>query len=188
MAEKLFAERGFDGVTLRGIAAEMGVSHTLPYRYFTDKAQIFGAVRMEAWGRYVDALAAAAAERGDPESRMRAIAYAAFRFAREQPHAYRVNFEMTREFDAVAPGFVSREGEGASVLFDAVSDAIDFGLVAGDPATVAHLFWAPLHGLISLDLAGKLRLGRSIDDLIEPLLDMVWRGLAPGPNATGPGP
>ncbi|MDP6541055.1 MAG: helix-turn-helix domain-containing protein, partial [Planctomycetota bacterium] len=44
VAERQFAERGFDGVSLRSITDELGCSRMTPYRYFRDKADIFAAV------------------------------------------------------------------------------------------------------------------------------------------------
>ena len=37
VAEKLFAEKGPDAVTMRQLASELGVSPMTPYRYFADK-------------------------------------------------------------------------------------------------------------------------------------------------------
>ena len=45
VAERLFAEQGYPGVTLRAIATELGVSAMAPYRYFRGKEDIFAAVR-----------------------------------------------------------------------------------------------------------------------------------------------
>ena len=43
-AERLFAEHGTEAVTIRQLAAEIGVSPmTRPYRYFTDKDAILAA-------------------------------------------------------------------------------------------------------------------------------------------------
>ena len=50
-ATRRFAEAGYGGVTLRGLAAELGVSPMTPYRYFRNKEDIFGAVRDAAFER-----------------------------------------------------------------------------------------------------------------------------------------
>jgi len=49
VAERLFADCGYEGVTLRAIAAELGCSPMTPYRYFDNKEAIFTAVRMAAF-------------------------------------------------------------------------------------------------------------------------------------------
>src|SRR5687768_15462079 len=40
-AERLFAERGFDGVTVDEIAAAAGYASATFYNYFSDKTQVF---------------------------------------------------------------------------------------------------------------------------------------------------
>jgi AcrR family transcriptional regulator len=48
-ATRLFAERGYRGVTLRSLAKELGVSPMTPYRYFENKEELFAMVRTEAF-------------------------------------------------------------------------------------------------------------------------------------------
>ncbi|MGZ6016095.1 MAG: TetR/AcrR family transcriptional regulator, partial [Phenylobacterium sp.] len=55
-AERLFAERGPDAVTMRQLAAELGVSPMTPYRYFEDKDDILAAVRANGFTRFAIAL------------------------------------------------------------------------------------------------------------------------------------
>ena len=55
-AEKLFAERGPDAVTMRQLAAELGVSPMTPYRYFRDKDDILAAIRTNGFNRFAEAL------------------------------------------------------------------------------------------------------------------------------------
>jgi hypothetical protein len=59
-----------------------------------------------------------------------------------------------------------------------VAAAIGAGVLGGDPDTVAHLLWAGLHGIVSLELAGKLRMGRTFDDLRDSMMEMSFRGNA----------
>ena len=56
VATERFAERGYEGVTLRGLARELGCSPMTPYRYFENKAEIFEAVRTAAFERFAAAL------------------------------------------------------------------------------------------------------------------------------------
>lgn len=43
-AAKIFALKGYSGTQIADIAAELGIGHGTVYRYFQDKADVFGAV------------------------------------------------------------------------------------------------------------------------------------------------
>src|ERR1700752_4044351 len=60
-AERLFAEKGPDAVTMRQLAAELGVSPMTPYRYFHDKEDILAAVRTNGFNQFAEALETARA-------------------------------------------------------------------------------------------------------------------------------
>jgi AcrR family transcriptional regulator len=66
-AERLFAEKGPDAVTMRQLSAELGVSPMTPYRYFEDKDDILAAVRTSAFNRFAEALEKA--RDGAPDAR-----------------------------------------------------------------------------------------------------------------------
>src|SRR5947207_14175361 len=89
-AERLFAERGPDAVTMRPLAAELGVSPMTPYRYFRDKDDILAAVRTNGFNRFADALEAARAAAATPRAKGAAVGEAYLTFAFEHPHTYKL--------------------------------------------------------------------------------------------------
>ncbi len=97
LATRRFAERGAAGVTLRALADEAGCSRTTPYRYFKDKAEILAAVRAAGFKRLADASEEAARAVRDPARRLEALGRTYLRFAREEPHAYRVMYEISQQ-------------------------------------------------------------------------------------------
>lgn len=177
-ALRQFAEHGYTGVTLRRLAAELGCSAMTPYRYFRDKDEILAAVRAAAFGRFADAQERALQGLIDPGDRLEALGRAYLTFAREEPHAYRVMFELHQNPEPRHTEQLRQEERAWGCLRREVGRAIDAGVLGGDPDTVAHLLWAGLHGVVSLELAGKLRLGRTFDDLREPMMKMSFRGSA----------
>jgi AcrR family transcriptional regulator len=176
-ATRLFAERGYEAVTLRGIAAEVGCSPMTPYRYFASKEEIFTLVRAAAFGRFADHCEAVAARFEDPVERLGALGRAYVDFALSEPDGYRIMFELRQEFSE-HPELVSEATRSWLPLRGAVADAVDAGKLAGDADVVAHLFWAGVHGLASLELAGKLCLGPALADLVDPMLATLFRGNA----------
>jgi AcrR family transcriptional regulator len=177
-ATRRFAQAGYAGVTLRGLADELGVSPMTPYRYFRDKDEILAAVRAAGFRRFADAQERAFAASDEPRARLHGLGLAYAEFARREPASYRIMFEMNRPGDAGNAELARESGRAWAPLHRAVAAATEAGLLRGDAETVAHLFWAALHGLVSLELAGSLRPGQSLGRLLEPMLDTLFRGRA----------
>ncbi len=171
VATRLFVDRGPERVSIRMIASELGVSAMTPYRYFENRDEIFAMVRADAFRRFADGQEAAYEDgRGAPREVLERLGRAYADFALENPDAYRVMFQISK----VEPGrypAVDRESErGISFLIRAVETAVAEGIYNGDPLTIAQLRWAEIHGIVSLHLAGILVAGRTIDQLVDAML------------------
>src|SRR5258708_23806096 len=93
-AERLFAERGPDAVTMRQLAAELGVSPMTPYRYFEDKDDILAAVRANGFNRFAESLEQARESISGAHARGAAVGEAYVTFALEHPHSYKLMFDF----------------------------------------------------------------------------------------------
>jgi AcrR family transcriptional regulator len=163
-ATALFAEQGYEAVTMRALADALGVSAMTPYRYLAGKEELFALVRSEAFRRFAERLEAALARGGgDPAAKLRRLKQAYIGFALDEPDAYRIMFEL-RQPDPSHAELAAQSRRAFAALHRTVTEAVDAGLLDGDPLTVAHLLWASTHGLVSLHLAGKLA-GRTITQL-----------------------
>ena len=178
-AMRLFARRGYEGVTLRAIAAELGCSPMTSYRYFRDKAAIFAAVRTAAYRSFADAQEAARDAASEPAAVLVALGRAYTRFAIENPDAYRLMFELSQQDEEAHPELAKCLAHHRSLMTAWAQDAIDAGLVEGDAQTLGQLFWAGMHGVIMLEIAGKLSLGRSFDRLSKEMVRTLFRGMEP---------
>ncbi|ACY15517.1 TetR/AcrR family transcriptional regulator [Haliangium ochraceum] len=164
-AMRLFVESGYEGVSMRAVAAELGVSPMTPYRYVRNKDELFTLVRIAAFRRLADRQRATAQAHPPGAQRLRALGAAYLAFASDEPQVYRIMFELEQSASAEHPELEAEQRRAMSYLLEAVTDAIAAGDVRGDPLTYAHLLWAQVHGLVSLHLAGKLILGRSFEQL-----------------------
>jgi len=168
-ATRLFAEQGYEGVTMRALARRLGCSPMTPYRYFENKAEIFETVRSAAAQRFGAAIERAVADHPDHVPRLRAMCHAYVGFALEEPHAYRIMFELDAK---PRPAQQTREDlRGWLAMNEAVAEAIAAGVLDGDPGVVAHLLWSGVHGLVALHLAGMLAFGMGLEELVEAFLD-----------------
>ena len=177
VATERFAERGYEGVTLRGLARELGCSPMTPYRYFENKAEIFEAVRTAAFERFAAALQQALDASPSPAQSLPALCRAYVAFALAEPHAYRIMFELDQGERVPAHPDDLRSW---TLMHTAVEHAAAVGLVEGDPDVLAHLYWSNIHGLVALHLTGMLILGRSLEELVEAFIE---RELPPSTKA-----
>ena len=178
VATRRFARKGYAGVSLRGLAAELGCSATTPYRYFRDKDEIFAAVRARAFAELADAAEKVLGSEPDPRRRLVRLGRAYLRFAREAPHAYRVIFELAQPEPSGYPELAAARRRAWSAIRSGVRGALDAGIVAGDLETVTHVLWAGLHGVAALHLAGQLN-DRPLEALAAPMIETLLRGTAP---------
>ena len=180
-AERLFAEHGADAVSMRQLANELGVSPMTPYRYFKDKDDILAAVRTSGFDRFAEALEAALASSQDTIERTRAVGDAYVHFAFDHPAAYRLMFDLSQPNEAAYPDLTRAAGRARSTMTDYVDALIAAGVVEGDAATVSHIFWAAIHGLVVLQLAGKLGPEMDFDTLWAATFAALVRGLRARP-------
>ncbi|WP_454717661.1 TetR/AcrR family transcriptional regulator [Caulobacter segnis] len=168
-AETLFAERGIEAVTMRELAQALGVSPMTPYRYFKDKDAILAAVRAAAFARFAARLEAAMAQPADPGRRSRNAGQAYVDFALSEPQAYRLMFDLNQPTEGDYPELQTAIVRARRTMTIHIEAMIQAGLLEGDAELIGHLFWSVLHGMLMLQLTGKL----------APTIDPVkLRGLA----------
>ena len=178
VAERLFAEQGPQAVSMRQLAAELGVSPMTPYRYFKDKDDILAAVRASGFDRFAEALETALAGAAEPSARGAAVGDAYVRFAVENPAAYRLMFDLEQPTEADHPDLVRATARARDTLNDFVGGLVAEGLIVGDAQEVSLVFWAALHGLIVLRLAGKLPVEPDFNHLRATMNNALLWGLA----------
>lgn len=178
-AERLFAERGPDAVTMRQLASELGVSPMTPYRYFQDKNDILAAVRANGFNRFAEALEQARAAGANPRAKGAAVGEAYVNFALEHPHTYKLMFDLNQPDEGEYPELVEAGRRARETMSAYVKDLIADGVMAGDPEQIGLMFWAACHGAVVLELAGKLPPG-SARELHHAMGQAMSRGLRPG--------
>jgi AcrR family transcriptional regulator len=172
-AAHLFSERGRDGFTMRELAGELGVSPMTPYRYFADKDAILAAVRAAAFRKFSRVLEEAFAAPGDAASRASAAGEAYIHFALNDPTSYKLMFDLSQD-DTRHPELADAAKRARVALTRHIHPLVDAGLLEGDPDLIGHVFWAMLHGVVMLRLAGKL------DRDFRAIVDEAFRALVAG--------
>jgi AcrR family transcriptional regulator len=176
-AERLIQRKGGLDFTMRELAAELGCSPMLPYRYYKDKDEIIAAVRTGIFRRFAAALEAPQPSLSDPTQRSREVgeAYVAFAFA--NPKLYRLMFDLAPVERGRYPDLDEAMTRARATMTSHVGALVESGLLIGDPVVIGHLFWSSLHGLIVLKLAGQLSPDPGFQRLRAAQIDALVNGL-----------
>lgn len=193
-ARHLLAQGGLDSLSMRAVAARVGISATAIYNHFENKQALVDRVVTEAFERFgaYQRQAIADLPAGSIE-RVRALGEAYVNFALENREYFKVIFALRagrpREIDEL-PG-----GGGYYLFRQTVVEAMESGAIRReDPDLVVLYLWAHVHGLVTLFLACEPdarceRTGEklNVSDLYSRFAEFVQTGLAPVKAAAAAG-
>jgi AcrR family transcriptional regulator len=163
---------GLERLSLRDLAARVGVTHPAAYHHFASKSALLAALAEEGFSR-LDAALAEASRGEPPKARFVKLGAAYVAFARAHPVHFRLMFRES----VVRPVWESEVAALAASAFSRVDEAVS---AAGGDKDVTDLAWVAMHGLATLALDGPLALrGDDIDDLVARLTALIAR-LLPG--------
>lgn len=154
-AGEMLLEHGPGGLSLRRLAAAVGTSTMSVYTRFGGKPQLLAAMHREGFERLGRALGEVP-DAGDPLEALARVGQAYRRAALASPSLYGLMFGPP------PPGLVLSAEDAAAAqstyrpLVDAVRRCIDAGVLHGDPDGIALHLWAVAHGMVGLELAGRL--------------------------------
>jgi AcrR family transcriptional regulator len=147
-ARTLLERDGPEGLAMRPLAESVGVHPPAVYRHFSDKRAVERAVVTQAYYELGDALETAA----DGGDALTATTGAYRAWAGQHPHLFRLVFGRNPDPD-VDRGAVAHAERA-------------MGRIAGGDEIAARALWASVHGLVILELDGRLPAG--------PKLDAIW--------------
>ena len=180
-AARLLVESGDEEkVTIRAVAADVGVSPPSVYLHFPDKDTLIFEVCQQLFAALDHAVESATGGLDDPFDRMRVRALAYARFGVEHPEHYRVLFMQKPE--AAPEGFGSEQlmesAAFAHLLENVVALLATGQLEPGlEPFPLAVELWAVVHGCTSL-LISHPKLGLPpVEQLVGDACAHVSRGL-----------
>jgi AcrR family transcriptional regulator len=186
-AARLIAEEGRDALTLRRLAAEVGVSTMAVYTHFKGMDNLRREVQREGFDRLAQHLAGVGAT-DDPVADLIVLGWAYHRNATTNPDLYRVMF-MERTPDKAGPEVgpdAAPERRDEEATFLTLVDAVTRCLAAGrlrdaEALSLATQLWAAEHGVVSLEIAGMLDVDDAADCL-EALRSTLMVGFGDRPD------
>lgn len=156
VAATVLEEEGPDALTMRELAARMGIRAPSLYKHVRDKDDIVAGLQERALIDMARHLAAA-----DPGLSALADAYRAW--ARAHPRLYEVATRRPLARERIAPGV---ESSAAAPILAA----------AGGDEHLARALWALAHGLVDLELSHRFPPGADLDATWRTALTGFERG------------
>ena len=163
LAELTSSTHGLAAVSLRAIARRAGLSHNAATHHFGDRTGLLTAVAVVGFRRLTTALSAAADESATGEDRLAGLGRAYLDFGLSEPNLLELMFrpDLLRRDD-------SELQAAEQAAFGALEDAMrGDGRPPGEPADLAMVAWAFVHGLAGLARYGALGPGRPADGSTE---------------------
>jgi AcrR family transcriptional regulator len=163
-ARRLLEEQGPDALSMRNVAAEIGIRAPSLYEHVADKRALEGAIIAAGLSEQGAALTEALGSTEDPLVGMTS----AWRgWAQAHPHVYRLIY--VRDLDRSDPAVAIAERSAAEPMW---------ALCGGD-VVAARVIWAFAHGMVQLELSDRFPPGADVDGLWDRGLEAL-RGLLPG--------
>jgi AcrR family transcriptional regulator len=184
-AEELFGERSYGRTTVADICARAGMATGSFYAYFDSKAEIFAAVVRTINRDLRRAMAKAVEKASDNQrARERACFRAFFDMVSKRPWIDRI----VRESEFVAPGLFREyyeqlaRGYARGVRVAQLAGEVD---ARYDPEVIAYVYTG-IGNFVGMRWADWTAGGRVPDDVLDDVLELFARGLAPATSRSTP--
>lgn len=160
-ARKSFERRGLEGLSLREVAAKVGITPMAIYRHFDSKDALVDALVLDAldeWSARVAALPAA-----DGLAKIEQMSEAVLDFALHEPRRFEAAFLLpSRKARRYPDDFAARRSPAGNVALKALEEGIRQGKLAGAPPVEIMVINAALsQGLVTLYRAGRIAGGEA---------------------------
>ena len=150
LAERELKTSGYEDLSLRSLAKQLGVSQTAPYRHFKDRSAFLAALSECGGKRLHESYLKAIAQGQTHAQRLRLVCASYIRFALSEPEMFRLIYA------------VNAHGSESVLMEQLASFRLFMELVGTtheltDPKerqTAAFTCWSTLHGYVMLRLSG----------------------------------
>jgi AcrR family transcriptional regulator len=152
-ARQIAEAEGWDAVTTRRLSTAIEYSQPVLYKHFSGMDQVAAAVAVDGFAELGRLLRKARTGAKTPDDALTRIARAYLDFARDNPAVYDAMFTARTTLRFAEPDTPPE----LVTAFDELREAMSAIANEADADTLTEVFWAALHGLVSLSRGGRLR-------------------------------
>lgn len=161
-ARRLLEEQGLESLSMRRVAAQLGIQAPALYRHFPDKRELELIIIEQGLWESGDHMLEAIAGAEDP---LDALASAARSWALAHPHVYRLSYGAKLDRSRIDPAAEHHAGEALRI-------------VTGGRPNIARAIWAFAHGMIDLQLLGRFPADSDVEAIWETGVEALRAQLA----------
>ncbi len=174
-------EKGLESLSLRSIAARVGVSHTAPKNHFDGLRGLLTAIATVGFQRHAAEMLRGVEDHPPGVARRDAACNGYLRFALENPELFKLMFSSTL-YDSDDPDLKRASSQSYGVL-RGVADGLDWDKAGapGGPLRTEWMLWSLVHGYATLLIEGKIRRKDSGHPLFQ--MDEIMPGFGYRPNS-----
>jgi AcrR family transcriptional regulator len=181
------AQSGHAALSLRGLAAEIGVAPSAPYGHFKSREELLAVLVAEGSADLVARFEVAAASAASPLQRLELACLAYVSFAQGNPELFSLMFVVAIDWEAGLKTQVA-QSRLAYPIFEKLVAATMAGAIGLDINAATLAVWSAIHGMAMLKLNGRLErryvAGQTDLNLIRTILK--YEGSEPtGPSGKG---
>ena len=155
---EVLSKQGVNGLSLRKVAKQAGVSHAAPYAHFSDKQALVAAISTEGYRRLYEQISTASqSQHGNPQSQLVEAAWAYVQFALREREHFKITLSAAVEKEKDYPAFVHMSTQSFELVEEIVAACQAVGVLNPGPTDlVAVSVWSLVHGFVSLLLEGQI--------------------------------
>ena len=185
--EKVLAEKGLKGFTLRACARYAGVSHAAPAHHYKDVTGLLTAIAAQGFDRLTESMSQSMTampeeERQKPGSYVHAIGRGYLKFALQNPHHFRLMFQ-SEGINCQSPVYESASKQAFNLLLKTINDfhLVENALEEDIPKVDLVMLWSIIQGLADLYLGEQLMLEseEELECLADSMLNRMMQGMKP---------
>lgn len=191
-ARNIVQEHGFEGLAMRALGREVGVTAPTLYDYFPSKEAVVKALFLQGIALLHESFDKAEVTAAPGAERLQALFNAYREFGVAHPDLYQLMFgriDPSFRPDAEA---IERAGTIPQRAYRVVQDAMNLGEIRqGDPGQVCNTMWVLAHGHVMLEINGfcaaKPHLGTEFE-MYQRNFWILYSGLDPRDDGSAIGP